>query len=400
MTKIEILKPVDQVTGKRRLLEELKLGLESDEFEDMRWIVAYAKAGPLQRLNSRFEAWRKRGNTVRAIFGIDQQGTSREALELALAICDEVYVTQERGITFHPKAYIFKGPEKARLYLGSNNLTVGGTETNFEAAIFVEASLPGDNAILVEFDELWSQLLPGICPATKALDQNLLNHLVASGDVLDEATIRKTGKTHGKTGKSSKLKSGLKLKPPSPLPPNGQPGKQSTAKSAIGNANAVFTAPTPQAVGLAIEIVPHDNGEIFLSKMATNDNPGFFGFPFTGMTTPKKKGGKPYPQRAPDPVVNFQVYGANGALVFKDDAYDLNTVFYEPNAEIRITASKLVPVVPAFSVLVMTPSPAAGIDYDMTVYRPDSPEYAAWEAVCNQTMPSGGKPRARKYGWF
>ncbi len=118
MAKFEILKPVDQATGKRRLLDELKADLDSNDYSDLRWLVAYAKAGPLQRLKSRLLAWREKTKTVRAIFGIDQQGTSREALELALALCNEVYVTQERGITFHPKAYIFTGPTKAQLYLG------------------------------------------------------------------------------------------------------------------------------------------------------------------------------------------------------------------------------------------------------------------------------------------
>ncbi len=399
MARIEIIKPVDQVTGRRRLLDEIKSGLDSVEFSDMRWIVAYAKAGPLQRLQSRFEAWRKRGNTVRAIFGVDQQGTSKEALELALGVCDEVYVTQERSITFHPEAYMFIGAHKARFYIGSNNLTVGGTETNFEAAILVEAVLPADQAVFTEFGDFWNQLLPNVCPATRTLDKTLLNSLVASGDVLDEATIRKVAKTHGETGKSKKLKSGLKLQPPSPLPPAPQAAKATPVKPAIGH-EITTSVSVPKAGGLAIEIVPHDNGEIFLSKMATNQNPGFFDFPYTGKTTPKKKGGKPYPQRVPDPIVNIQVYGANNALILKDEAFGLNTVFYEPNSEIRITASKLVPVVPAYSVLVMTPSPVEGTDYDMTVYRPDSPDYAAWEAVCNQTMPSGGSARARKFGWF
>src|SRR5688500_16250844 len=115
MAAIEILKPVDAAVGNRRLLGELKNDLDGNDFTDFRWIVAYAKAGPLQRLKSRLEAWRQNGRTVRAIFGVDQQGTSKEALELALALCDEVYVTQERGITFHPKAYVFTGGARARL---------------------------------------------------------------------------------------------------------------------------------------------------------------------------------------------------------------------------------------------------------------------------------------------
>ena len=208
MPIIAILKPVDAAVGKMRLLDELKADLGGDDFSDFRWLVAYAKAGPLQRLKSRIQAWRAKGRSVRAIFGIDQQGTSKEALELALALCDEVYITQERGITFHPKAYLFTGATRAKLYLGSNNLTVGGTETNFEAAVMVDAALPADKAILAEMDDLWGQLLPAQCPATRRLDLKLLKQLIADGDVIDEVTIRKTHSQMTKPKRSSTPKSG------------------------------------------------------------------------------------------------------------------------------------------------------------------------------------------------
>lgn len=402
MPQIQILKPLDAALGKRRLLDELKSDLDSDDYSDFRWLVAYAKAGPLQRLKSRLQSWRAKGRSVRAIFGIDQQGTSREALELALSLCDEVYITQERGITFHPKAYIFNGAAKARLYLGSNNLTVGGTETNFEAAVRVEVALPADNAVLAEINELWDQLLPANCVATRLLDAALLNDLVAAGDVVDERTIRQTQNRTTKAKKASTPKAGLKLKPPSPLPTDVKAAVavQQAAPEPVPQAvPAPAAVPATQAVGLAIQIKPHHNGEIFLSKLAVNQNPAFFEFPFSGMTTPKNAGGTPYPQRLPDPIVNIQVYGAGGALLLKDDAYPLNVVFYEPKKEIRVTASKLVPVVPEYSVLVMTPGETAGIDYEMVIYTPDSPDYAGWVAACNQQMPGGGKI-PRKFGWF
>jgi len=402
MARIEILKPVDAAVGKRRLLDELKNDLDGDDYSDFRWIVAYAKAGPLQRLKSRLQAWRTKGRTIKAIFGIDQQGTSREALELALALCDEVYVTQERGITFHPKAYIFTGTTKARLYLGSNNLTVGGTETNFEAAVLVEAALPADNAVLTEINELWDELLPAQCVATRVLDQALLNALVAAGDVVDEKTLRKTQNKATKANKTSTPKAGLKLKPPSPLPtgPKTAAAAQQAAPAPAAQAvPATVAAPSAQAVALAHQNKLHHNGEIFLSKLAVNQNPSFFGFPFTGWTTPKTATGTPYPQRVPDPVVNIQVYGAGRSLLLNLTAYDLNTVFYAPKSEVRVTASPLVGVVPDYSVLIITPSQIAGVDYDMEIHTPQSPDYAAWVAACNQQMPSGGQT-PRKFGWF
>lgn len=393
MPNIEILKPFDAAVGNRRLLDELKRDLDSPDFNDFRLIVAYAKAGPLHRLKAKLEKWKADGKSFKGIFGIDQQGTSKEALELALTLCDEVYITQERGITFHPKVYIFSGAERVRAFLGSNNLTVGGTETNFEAAVVVDAALPADNAVNADLVDMWDQLLPARCVATRPLDQALLDQLVAAGDVLDEAALRKTQNKAAKTNKASKPKAGLHLKPPSPLPKGTTPAAAPLGQLA---ANAASTA---SAGGLAIQIKPHHNGEIFLSKLAVNQNPAFFGFPFNGMTTPKTVGGTPYPQRLPDPVVNVQVYGTNRALLLNLPAYGLNTVFYEPKSEIRVTASPLVGVAPDYSVMVITPSQIAGVDYEMEVHTPQSPDYPAWVAACNQQMPGGGQV-PRKFGWF
>ena len=405
MAKMEILKPVDQAVGKRRLLDELKSDLASSDFHDFRIIVAYAKSGPLYRLRGHLETWTANGGKTRAIIGIDQQGTSLEALQFALATFDETYITRERGITFHPKAYIFSGASSARVYIGSNNLTVGGTETNFETSVRLSINIPADNDFLQEVNDLWTQLLPSNCPSTRQLDLALLDKLVSDGDVLDEKAMRKT-QAKGRTPTKPSVKTGLLLKPPSPLPQSAL----SNTKSVTSNPGAASTTPSgstvpvkpvvssAQAQGFAIQIKPHHNGEIFLSVSAALQNPTFFEFPFNGLTTPKSTG-KPYPQRVPDPIVNIQVYGAGGSLVLSDNNYSLNTVYYDVKSEIRITASKLVSVVPDYSVMIMTPGQQAGVDYEITIHRPDSPDYELWLDACNQRMPGGGQA-PRRFGWF
>ena len=97
--------------------------------------------------------------------------------------------------------------------------------------------------------------------------------------------------------------------------------------------------------------------------------------------------------------MDIVVFGRSPVPVLTRSSYALNTVYYERKSEIRITASPLVDVVPDYSVMVMERSSTPGTTYDITIHRPDSPEYPAWVAACNQTMPGGGK-RPRKYGWF
>ena len=131
MVRLSLIRPLDQPLGHRRLLQELKHALNDPRLSNFILIVAYAKSGPLHRLRKELESWRSAGKSADAILGIDQQGTSREALDLALALFDSVYITQAPGITFHPKIYLFTGETVARAFVGSNNLTVGGTEKNF-----------------------------------------------------------------------------------------------------------------------------------------------------------------------------------------------------------------------------------------------------------------------------
>ncbi|MDE0411018.1 MAG: phospholipase D family protein, partial [Gammaproteobacteria bacterium] len=204
--------------GKRRLLEDLKAGLQDARFTDFRLVVAYAKTGPLYRLQELLEQWRRDGKTSSAILGFDQQGTSKEALELALSLFDSVYVVQEAGITFHPKIYLFKGEHHAEVFIGSNNLTVGGTEKNFETAIDLELDLPTDSAYLNLLETSWSELLPDSCSSSIQLNSAGLAQLTKENLVVAE-TAMYYGPGRGNTTRIGRARrSGLLVKPESPLP--------------------------------------------------------------------------------------------------------------------------------------------------------------------------------------
>ena len=156
------------------------------------------------------------------------------------------------------------------------------------------------------------------------------------------------------------------------------------------------------AKALVIQIVPHRNGEVFLSKIAINQNPSFFGYPFTGATTPKKPTNPSYPQREPDPVVNITVFDSLGEALTQLRRFALNTVYYRTKAEIRITVPPgVVRNTPAYSILVIRQAPdEANHDYDMEIFPPGSSAFEEYLGVCNQSLPSGGKNQARRMGWL
>lgn len=391
MPSFSLIRPLDQPLGSRRLLEDLRNALASDEFIDFRVTVAYAKSGPLYRLQQSLEAWRAQGKTSAAIFGIDQQGTSQDALELAHHLFDRLFITRQAGITFHPKIYMFKGSKSARVFVGSNNLTVGGTEKNFESAVQLDLELPDDSRGLSIFETAWQELLPNACPATFELNSKLLQQLVSNGSVVPESQSRQDIGDHASVGQlQPRAPSVLDVKPESPLPPRAVRRHATHSQP---------HAPKSAARGFALQIKPHHNGEILLSVTAARQNPSFFRWPFQGKTTPKKPGNPSYPQLVPDPIVDIVVFGANRAIVLRKSRFRLNTVYYQRRSEIRITASPLVDVVPEYSIMIMEPSNKRDVTYQITIHRPDSPDYPNWESACNQTLPGGGL-HPRKYGWF
>ena len=76
-------------------------------------------------------------------------------------------------------------------------------------------------------------------------------------------------------------------------------------------------------------------------------------------------------------------------------------------SEIRITitpsilsALNVAAITTNYPILVMTTSTIIGCDYELSFYAPGSAIYNDYLSVCNQSLPSGGKPISRKMGWL
>lgn len=414
--KVLVLKPAEAPPGIRRLMAFLQGTLKDPEFNTCRIIVAFARLSGLARLLPQIRAWRSRGHLIEAIVGIDRFGTSREALQVMLDELDAVYITRtaDESCTFHPKMYLFEGPRRARAMVGSHNLTVGGLETNFEGGVVMDLELPGEAAQWKPFLDAWDQLLPAASASTRKLDTALLEELKQRGQVLSEIRIARTSREAAVTdaGPSpavSDLFPAIAPAPPSPLPKDVlrglRPAKVPKAERAKPPA-AVEQPSTLEGLprALVTEILPHPNGEILLSKRAVDMFPGFFGWPFTGKTEPKKPSNPSYPMRAPDPQVEWRQYDKKGKLIHSS-RFGMNTVFYERKKEIRITVTppSLARVLPPYSVMVMwggsSPLPS-GFDYVVDVFVPGSPGQRKWGPVMNVTLPGGGRARPRRMGWI
>ena len=407
MAKVQILNPNDQPTGKWRLINELRACLVSDDYDSLLMAVAFAKTGPLLRLNAEIEQWLAKGKKIGSIFGVNHRNTSIQALQFALKNFTAARVLfHSDDFTYHPKMYLFIGRQKCKFFIGSHNLTVGGTETNWESGTELSLNLPEDKDMFVEAMTAWESLLA----FSAQLTPQLIQEYQLFGKLSDETEPRRRPAAIQPPGESATPPRGepprlkLKIKPPSPLPKGLFTTKR--AKEVVATPKVATNQKRTQSKvateALVIQIVPHHNGEVFLSKIAVDQNPDFFGYPFTGRTTPKKPSNPSYPQRDPDPIVDLKIYGDGATPVVHLPRLALNTVYYEIKSEIRITVPpEVVRNTPALSILVMRQAPDdSDFDYEMEVFPPTNPQFTDYLAVCNQTMPSGGSANPRRMGWL
>ncbi|MBF9222520.1 phospholipase D-like domain-containing protein [Hymenobacter ruricola] len=181
------------------LAQELMEQLNNKAYTEFRCLVAFASRSGVSRLTKHLKQARKAHlETVQIVVGIDQDSTSKEALEelIRWEVPCYVYHTTARN-TFHPKVYLFRGAEKTLVIVGSNNLTKLGLVQNVESALAIEF----DNAEAAGA-ELLSQIQTYFADIFSAEDANLrpLDHeyiawLVVNYGLLTEKQQREKYKT-------------------------------------------------------------------------------------------------------------------------------------------------------------------------------------------------------------
>lgn len=164
--------------------ELIKL-FESKRYDSFTCLVAFASYGGVSALTQYINEGKQRGMKIKVILGIDQKGTSKEALEEVLkwGIDARIYHTNSKNI-FHPKVYLFENVDIFTLIVGSNNLTVPGLVQNVECSLLIKDIR--SNPVHRDFYEYWKSILDGSEVNLYPISQELIDNLFANKIVTSE----------------------------------------------------------------------------------------------------------------------------------------------------------------------------------------------------------------------
>lgn len=231
--------------------------------------VAWIRASGMAHLEPDLKTFLSEGKELSVVVGVDLDNTTKEGLERLLTLeqygAVSVFVHHnEAGSIFHPKLYLFRNSEKAKLIVGSNNITEAGLYRNTEAGLELEASV-GDPIVLSALNALntWRDISLGLA---RKLDAAFLADLVNNGYIKDEATVkaeaaaRRALSSSAAPGVAKKLFASVAVTPP--IKPPATPG---TLPSAAHGKTAVGTTTSSPSSAATATLAP--TGQVLLMRV-------------------------------------------------------------------------------------------------------------------------------------
>lgn len=226
--KVSFLGQGVEPTSKNAVGNLLIKFLKEKKFNSFTGFSAFASEAGIYGLSGHINSAKKNFKELKIIVGIDQGGTSKEALEeiLNLKIKSYIYYQRENPI-FHPKFYLFEGTNEVKIILGSSNLTSTGLFTNIESSLLVEFNRTDKDGmvLLSELKSYYKPLLKPSDPNIFKIDTKVINDFFLDGIVPDEATRKRNysknySTSTGKKSKKSKVPKRSVPKVPSSIFPS------------------------------------------------------------------------------------------------------------------------------------------------------------------------------------
>lgn len=162
--------------------KQLAISFESNQYDSFNGFVAFAAISGVQTILPQLRKAKSKFNNLKFFVGVDNKGTSKEALEKLLSENIETYIYHDKheNITYHPKLFVFEGAKQTRVIIGSSNLTSSGIKSNIEASIQLDFRTKTDkqgNKLLNEIKDYYSDLINLKSINLKKLSTELIDEL-------------------------------------------------------------------------------------------------------------------------------------------------------------------------------------------------------------------------------
>lgn len=186
---------------------------KDDRFNSFCGISAFASVSAANILSQCINDASESFQNFTVIVGVDQEGTSKEALETInnLGINSYIFYQKESPI-FHPKIYIFEGENHSALIVGSSNLTGAGLFRNIESSLYVEfENTEAEGRKLInELKTYFNTLFDFSDSNLFALSDELINNFIQEGIVPTQSEWKNKYKKNTPE-KTSQESSGLNI---------------------------------------------------------------------------------------------------------------------------------------------------------------------------------------------
>ena len=187
--KIILLGQGFESDSKNSVGHQLIKSFANKDFHSFFGISAFASQTGIRGLALHINAAKKHIKNIALIVGIDQRGTSMEALEELLSLKIRSFIFYQPAISiFHPKIYLFEGKNKSELIIGSSNLTSQGLFTNVETSLLIsiDNSIVSERKILDQLKEYFKSIFDLSDPNLQKISRSLILKLVKANIVPTE----------------------------------------------------------------------------------------------------------------------------------------------------------------------------------------------------------------------
>lgn len=384
-----------------------ELESQTGDYDTFYAAVAYLKTSGLSYIREPLQAFIQNGGKARIVAGIDQFGTSYEALQTLLSISGncELWVNHDtrKYITYHPKLYLFEGQEKSLLIVSSGNITEGGLFMNDEATS-VNILLP-DNPSDVEALNAAKSAFKQWCKSDEAnirrLDPGLLESLHSTGYIKteEETRILESLRVQNESGAAGSKQrehgstplfgpgSYLRRSPPRPRPQpdRSQPNSASTHvdfETYLGF--VMILTRTDVGVGQTTSGTSRRSPEVFIPLAARDAYPEFWGWD-EEFVTEKTDRGNEVDKRS----------GVKARLAA--ETIEINMWCWRNKSDFRLRSEKLRSAGQEGDILRMERIPSSSdFEYYVEIVPMGTSLYQYYMGFCDKDVPNSRK----KWGYY